>query len=44
MHIHVVPRWLGDTNFMTVVGDVRVVPQTWLQTYDQLKSALEAQP
>ena len=44
VHIHVVPRWLGDTNFMTVVGDVRVVPQTWLQTYDQLKSALEAQP
>jgi ATP adenylyltransferase len=43
VHIHVVPRWLGDTNFMPVVGDMRVVPQTWLQTYDQLKAALEAQ-
>ena len=41
VHIHVVPRWLGDTNFMPVVGDMRVVPQTWLQTYDDLKAALE---
>ncbi|MGD8626972.1 MAG: HIT domain-containing protein [Anaerolineae bacterium] len=41
VHIHAVPRWAGDTNFMPVVGDMRVVPQTWLQTYDQLKAALE---
>lgn len=41
VHIHVVPRWAGDTNFMPVVGDMRVVPQTWLQTYTDLKSALE---
>jgi ATP adenylyltransferase len=34
VHFHVVPRWLGDTNFMPVVGDLRVVFQTWLQTYD----------
>jgi ATP adenylyltransferase len=43
MHIHAVPRWEGDTNFMPVVGEMRVVPQTWLQTYDALKAALEAQ-
>jgi ATP adenylyltransferase len=40
VHIHAVPRWAGDTNFMPVVGEMRVVPQTWLQTYDQLKAAL----
>jgi ATP adenylyltransferase len=43
VHIHAVPRWSGDTNFMPVVGDMRVVPQTWMQTYDDLKTALEAQ-
>src|SRR5512136_202888 len=41
VHIHAVPRWNGDTNFMPVVGDMRVVPETWLQTYDRLKAALD---
>jgi ATP adenylyltransferase len=41
VHIHAVPRWAGDTNFMPVIGDMRVVPQTWLQTYDMLQVALE---
>jgi ATP adenylyltransferase len=43
VHLHAVPRWTGDTNFMPVVGDMRVVPQTWLQTYDDLKAALGRQ-
>jgi ATP adenylyltransferase len=43
VHIHAVPRWAGDTNFMPIIGDMRVVPQTWLQTYDDLKAALESQ-
>lgn len=43
VHLHAVPRWDGDTNFMPVVGDMRVVPQTWTQTYDDLKAALEAE-
>lgn len=41
VHIHAVPRWAGDTNYMPVIGDMRVVPQTWMQTYDMLRTALE---
>jgi ATP adenylyltransferase len=36
IHQHVVPRWAGDINFMSVVGDVRVVPQAMEQLYDEL--------
>jgi ATP adenylyltransferase len=36
VHQHVVPRWGGDTNFMSVVGDVRIVPQAISQLYDEL--------
>jgi len=38
LHQHVVPRWSGDTNFMGVVGEVRVVPQAMSQLYDELVS------
>jgi ATP adenylyltransferase len=36
IHQHVVPRWAGDTNFMSVIGHVRVVPQAMSQLYDEL--------
>jgi ATP adenylyltransferase len=36
LHIHVVPRWEGDTNFMPVVADVRVMPQHLAATYHHL--------
>jgi len=40
LHIHIVPRWNGDSNFMTVVGDVRVIPEGLLAAYDQFLAAL----
>ena len=36
-HSHIVPRWQGDTNFMTVLADVRVVPQAIDDTYKMLE-------
>jgi ATP adenylyltransferase len=36
LHFHVVPRWQGDTNFLTVLGDVRSIPEHLKQTYAKL--------
>ena len=43
VHIHVVPRWNNDTNFMPVLGDVRVVPESLCETYSKLSAALGCQ-
>jgi ATP adenylyltransferase len=40
-HLHIVPRWEGDTNFMTVLNDVRLIPQDLNDVYDQLKPLLD---
>ena len=41
LHVHIVPRWNGDTNFMTVVADVRVVPEGLHVAYDNLRVRFE---
>ena len=39
LHMHVLPRWTGDTNFMTVVGETRVVPESLEVTFEKLTKA-----
>jgi ATP adenylyltransferase len=39
IHMHVVPRWAGDNNFMPVIADTKVMPQTIEQSYEALKGA-----
>ena len=42
IHTHIVPRWQGDTNLMTVVSDTRVLPEALAMTYKKLKDGLSS--
>ena len=39
IHVHVVPRWNGDTNFVPVLGDVKIIPESLEVTRDRLEKA-----
>jgi ATP adenylyltransferase len=41
VHVHIVPRWEGDTNFMPVLADVRVIPEFLADTYRKIRRAME---
>ena len=43
LHLHVLPRWSGDTNFMTVVGETRVVPESLDVSWEKLHAAFAGQ-
>ena len=44
IHMHVLPRWVADANFVSVVGETRILPESLDMTYQRIRGALEAAP
>jgi ATP adenylyltransferase len=42
VHLHVLPRWVADANFVSVIGETRILPETLDTTYERFKGALQA--
>jgi ATP adenylyltransferase len=41
VHMHVLPRWVGDTNFMTATGETRMLPEALEVTYERIRTTLD---
>jgi len=44
IHMHVLPRWVADANFVSVIGETRILPESLDMTYQRIRGALEAAP
>jgi ATP adenylyltransferase len=43
IHMHILPRWVADANFVSVIGETRVLPETLDVTWDRIRKALQSQ-
>src|ERR1700759_3986284 len=43
VHMHVLPRWVADANFMTVIGEVRLLPESLETTYERIRAELQGE-
>jgi ATP adenylyltransferase len=44
IHMHVLPRWVADANFMSVIGETRILPEDLETTYARIKAKFQALP